>query len=318
MTKGSPEALGSHPSPTIPTIVTAPRDPAARPSAYLSLAFLPFPTMRFRWIVPVAGALLAGAGCEGGSGAIDPEPGITLTLARNELVPGDTVAVRVQRPGNEGCCPGLVLHSSNPSALAISGYTVIALAPGQATLTATMGSATSSVTATVFPDSVTSVELSQATVPQNGALLLAPVAKGRFGGRMRDVAFTYSSSDSNVVRVDSLGVAEARSPGTAILRVAAGAQVGSAAITVSPVPLPIRLIMDRGLPVPVRLQAHAAGVRWQRMFHAGLPDVDDVAGSFTTPCGAAAPGGDLDAAEGIYVVVAVANLPGNAAGTGGG
>ncbi len=111
-----------------------------------------------------------------------------------------------------------VTWSVSPAGVAtVNDGVVTGVAPGTATVQATLQSASGSIVVNVVPASVASVSLSapSATVAAGSTVMVAAVVRDARQTPLSNRAITWSSSDTRRVQVSAEGVATAVSPGTA-------------------------------------------------------------------------------------------------------
>jgi serine/threonine protein kinase/uncharacterized protein YjdB len=187
---------------------------------------------------------------------VGPEPpapvavaDVVLTPARVALEVGRSVRVRVELRDAGGARilePRPVAWASSAATVAVvsENGTVRALAPGRATITATVDGHGRKVEVEVpapvalppRPAPVASVVLSpaDATLPVGSTVALSAFPLGAGGVALPDRPITWSSN-SSAVTVSPLGLVTAVQPGVAVVRAESEGQSGVATITVQPV-----------------------------------------------------------------------------------
>ncbi len=127
-------------------------------------------------------------------------------------------------------------RSADPSiATVASSGDVVAVAAGTTQITATASGRTGSVTVTVTPQAVASIEVSPAasTLTVGESLTLRAVPRDAQGRTLTDRQVTWESSAPAVARVGSNGVVTAASAGTATISASANGRTDGSRITVS-------------------------------------------------------------------------------------
>lgn len=249
-----------------------------------------------RAIAVIAGSL-AIAACAGDS-PVAPGPasaGVAFASAPAPLVTGQSSAVAVTLGG---ATTSVTWTSSDTTVLSVqpgatagdrATATVIALKSGVAIVRASAGAAAASATIEVRPR-VSALALFPRALfiaPDDSRPLVA-VAHATAGTNAssgdidsRDAGFaslgaTWSSSDSGVARVDSLGHVTAMRSGTATISVTIDGAVSSAHVTVQ-APTGHHLVIDLaadGTSDAVHEAASRAAARWSRVIASDLPSVD--------------------------------------------
>lgn len=136
-----------------------------------------------------------------------------------------------------GVVPGLstAWKSSNPSIASVSGSGVVTgIAPGSATLTATVAGLNGVVAVTVQPQPVATVKLSpgKATLSVGKTLQLSAVLRDAGGATLTGRSIAWSTSASKVATVSSTGLVTARAKGSATIAATSEGKSGTATITV--------------------------------------------------------------------------------------
>ena len=130
--------------------------------------------------------------------------------------------------------------SSNTLVATVSSSGVVtAIMPGGAAITATSEgqSGSSSVTVTAVPVASVAVTPPTTTMMAGTSATLSATVKDASGATLTDRAVSWSSSNSLVAEVSSAGVVTARSAGSAVIRASSEGQTGTAAVTVTAVPV---------------------------------------------------------------------------------
>ena len=193
----------------------------------------------------VTAALLLVSAC--GDGTAEPEPPprdpsrpttVSITPASAELTAlGATVRLSAEVRDQYGqvMTGATVAWTSSDASVATVDATglVTAVANGTATVTATAGSASGTVAVTVM-QSVGSVVVSptEGTMAVGDTLRLTAEAFDANGHEVDGAVFTWSSSDTSVVRVDESGLLQAVAKGTATVTATADSASGTAAVMV--------------------------------------------------------------------------------------
>ncbi len=157
-----------------------------------------------------------------------------------EVVQGDTVRLMARVTDNGGRdVPGesVSWSSVTPSVAAVNSTGLVTgIAPGEAEITATAGDLAGSTTVTVIAPMPTAVVVMPDTVALaalEDTVRLSVDVRDQIGRTMEDEAVVWSSSDAEVVRVDSIGLVTAVANGTATVTARAGEASGSAMVLVA-------------------------------------------------------------------------------------
>jgi parallel beta-helix repeat protein len=162
-----------------------------------------------------------------------------------------------------------VSWSSTPTSVAtvsVNGA-VLARAPGTATVSASTGSLSKSITLTVV-DTTTpppvvarvAVTLATSTLSIGATTQASAMAYDATGQTMTGASVAWSSSNSGVATVNGAGAVVAAGAGTATIRATIGGQVGSANVTVnSPTPPPSGIPISPGQSIQSAVSANPNG-----------------------------------------------------------
>jgi len=130
--------------------------------------------------------------------------------------------------------------SSAPNVASATGGNVTALAAGNATITATLGSLSGNSTIVVDGSPLTSIQVSPQTATTPQQTEVAFVATGRFAdGNTQDLTTSvlWTSSPASVATISNVpgtqGQATGLQPGTATITALFGGQIGTASLTVT-------------------------------------------------------------------------------------
>ena len=195
---------------------------------------------RFSVIAAIAGLLsCAGSDTVGGPAVSS----VSLTPAEYTLRVGETVgfAVVVRSVSGEVVSGnGVVFTVSDPTVATVSnGGLLTALAPGTATVAATISGRSATSTISVLPGAVSLVQVSPVTKTLfigNSVALQATLFDAR-GATITDRAVSWVSSDNQIASVSSNGLVSALSNGAATITATSEGKTGSAVVTVSRVPV---------------------------------------------------------------------------------
>jgi hypothetical protein len=159
-------------------------------------------------------------------------------------------------------------RSSNPTAVLVSASGIVtALAPGTATVTATVDAVVGSVAITVLPVPVASVTLTPAVLelPAGFTQPVSAVLRDSAGAVLTNRPVVWTSSAQAVASVTGTGVVQGVSAGTATITATAGGRSATVAVTVTPPPGPVIVsvsppVLVPGQPVTLTGDGFAAGV----------------------------------------------------------
>lgn len=161
-------------------------------------------------------------------------PALTALGATLQL----TATVRDQN-GGEMASATVSWSSSNPSTVSVTpGGLITALALGNATLTASSGSASQVATASVAQVvSSVSVSPAQTTVVQGRTAQLTATALDANANPVPNASFSWGSTTTSVATVDNTGLVRGVAAGAGAITATAGSVVGQAQVTVVPPPV---------------------------------------------------------------------------------
>lgn len=175
-----------------------------------------------------------------------PVASITLTPATATLTPGGAItlgAALFDAAHNALTGRTVTWTSSAPGIATVNASgTVTAVATGTATITAASEGVTATAQITVNPTPavpVATVAVSPATVTlvTGNTARLASIARDAGGNVLTGRAVTWTSSAPGIATVSAAGVVTGVAPGTATVTATVEGRVGSATITVTPVPV---------------------------------------------------------------------------------
>ncbi|HEX5385193.1 MAG TPA: Ig-like domain-containing protein [Gemmatimonadales bacterium] len=185
-----------------------------------------------------AGAVL---GCD--DGVFEPTQIATISLVATDstLSVGDSVRVSAtakNAAGDPVPLSGLIWSSSDPAIIAVNRGLVLALAPGEATVTASAAGKAGSTQVKVNGKvgSVT-VTPNPALVSVGGATQLTATVKDSRGNVLTGRAVTWTTSASGIATVSSAGLVSGIAAGQATITATAAGKSGSTQVTVSIVPV---------------------------------------------------------------------------------
>jgi hypothetical protein len=127
-------------------------------------------------------------------------------------------------------------NSLDPVVAGVSGHSIIrAFAPGATQMRATSGAASLTLPLMVESDPIRDIEVdpSDVTLPMGSQMKLEAVVHDWDGERLEDRAVLWSSSDSNIARVDFDGIVEAIMRGGAVISASTGGKAAAVNVTVS-------------------------------------------------------------------------------------
>jgi uncharacterized protein YjdB len=198
-------------------------------------------------VAPGSATISASAGGRSGSATVIvtlvPVGSVTLAPATATVIAGQTTTlVPTIRDANGAVVGGRTVSwttSSSAVATVSSSGVVTAVAPGDATITATSEGKSGNASITVIPVPVGSVTVTPATksLVAGTTTALTATVKDANGNTVTNRPVTWSSSDPLVATVSSTGVVTAVAPGSATITATSEGQSGSSAITVTPVPV---------------------------------------------------------------------------------
>ena len=205
--------------------------------------------VRWRAAVAVAGIALLVLSC--GDGAVEPDPRpapvpttVTITPASASMTSlGETARFTAEvRDQNGQAMTGAAVAwaSSDASVAAVDASGLVtAAANGRATITATAGSAfgTAGVTVTQVVSVVAVSPAADTLVAFGDTVRLLAEATDANGHVVAGAEFSWSSSDTRVVRVDDSGLVESVGEGSAVVMATASEVTGGAELSVVP-PIP--------------------------------------------------------------------------------
>jgi hypothetical protein len=122
-----------------------------------------------------------------------------------------------------------------PTVATVANGVVTAVAPGTATITATVEGRTASTVATVERAPVATVSVATPTVSVlvDSMVQLAAVVRDDSGATLTDRPVAWSSANTAVVQVSATGQLRGIAPGTAVVTAASEGRSGTATVTVS-------------------------------------------------------------------------------------
>ena len=214
-----------------------------------------------------AGTVTITASAEGQSGTstitVTPVPvaSVLVAPAQATLTVGQTftfVATPVDRNGN--ALPGRTAtwaSSDNDIATVDGSGRVSALAPGSATITATIDgiAGTASVAVSAVPVASVTISPPTASLVVGGTVTLAPTTRDASGAVLTGRTVSWATSDAAVATVTQSGLVTAVAPGTATITATSEGQSATAAISVAAAPVatvsvaPSTSTIDVGQPV---------------------------------------------------------------------
>jgi uncharacterized protein YjdB len=183
-----------------------------------------------------------------------PVSSVSVALNSPTLVIGQTAQAAVTPRDDAGAPLALTgrtvaFESSNPVVATVSETGVItAVAPGDATIAATVGGQCGAAVVTVVPPAVATVTLvaNSPSVVVGASTRVVATVRDSGGNALAGRAVTYASSAPAVATVDGAGLVAAVAVGTATITATVDGQSGSAVITVAPVPVAVvALVADR-------------------------------------------------------------------------
>jgi len=163
---------------------------------------------------------------------------VIVTPHDDVLAPGDTVQLSAEARDAQGArIPGVrITWESSDASVATVDTTglVMAVGPGEAVITAMVGSVSGSATVTVSETGATVIVMPAATTVVVGdSLQLSAEARDRDGADIVDAVFAWESSDESVATVDAAGLVRAVAEGRTTITAESGSATGSATLTVA-------------------------------------------------------------------------------------
>jgi uncharacterized protein YjdB len=172
-----------------------------------------------------------------------PVASIEITPANATLIPGQSATlVAVAKDASGGALSGRTIAwtSSAPSIASVTqGGVVTAVAQGNASISASAEgkSATASVTVSPPPVATVAVTLNSTSLtPGQFTQAIATVSDAQ-GGKLEGRAIAWSSSNPAAATVDGFGVVSAIAPGNTTISASSEGKSGSAALTVTQIPV---------------------------------------------------------------------------------
>lgn len=194
----------------------------------------------------LAGAI---AGCGGSADKTSaPPPSVLTTLAlslsSSSIVVGQTASASLSGRDQFGASIGIggvVWSSSNSGIASVStAGVVMAVAPGQAQVIATVGIKSVSADITVIPPPVASVAVTpgSASVAVGSTQQLTAATLDGSGNPLTGRAVAWASSDETKAKVSTSGLVTAVAPGAVTVSASSEGKSGVANLTILPPPLP--------------------------------------------------------------------------------
>ncbi|HKP76433.1 MAG TPA: Ig-like domain-containing protein, partial [Longimicrobiaceae bacterium] len=217
----------------------------------------------------VAVSACSGGGGGGGGGGTDPvvvdqvvvsAPATSLRVGRTLAL---TATARAQGNAVAGKTPAWSSDRADVASVASDG-TVTGVAPGSATITATVDGIRGSVALTVTPEPVATVTVSAATqsLPAGGTLQLTAVARDSAGGALSGRLVAWTTNHAEIASVSLAGVVTGVAPGTATITATVEGVQGSLAVTVTQAAVAtVTIVPDSAIIVPGQTRQLAAVAR---------------------------------------------------------
>lgn len=189
-----------------------------------------------------------------------PAASVTVTPAATTLIQGATAPLSAtvkDAAGNVLVGRAISWSTSAPGVATVSATGVVtAIAAGNATITATSGSAsgTANVTVTVAPVATVSVNPATATLIAGTTTTLTTTLKDASGNVLTGRTVTWSTNAPGVATVSPAGVVTAVGAGSATITATSGSASGTASITVTPAP--VKTVTISPAAPKVRVGAH--------------------------------------------------------------
>jgi uncharacterized protein YjdB len=191
--------------------------------------------------------LAAGLSC-GGTGDLPTQPGgggalvtqISITPDGGTIVAGQTMVFAAQPKDASGnpVNQSLTWSTSDPAVATVALGTVTAVKPGTASLTATNGVVSKSVTLTVIPainDVVVTPSPANIIITQTAQLTATP--RDAAGTAITGRAVTWTSANETIATVSTAGLVTAKTLGTTTISAVAEGKTGTATVVVTPIPV---------------------------------------------------------------------------------
>jgi uncharacterized protein YjdB len=199
--------------------------------------------MRGSRLLPwLCGAAAGAVACGGDSFGPQPVARITLSVHDTTIGVGDTLRIAASAMNASGQpLPGVQLSwkSSDPPSAPVSATGLVrALAPGDATISAsadgTFGTATVHVRGGVATVAVTP---NPASVPVSGTLQLSAIVRDAAGDVLASQPVSWATADASVATVSASGLVTGVANGLVAITASAGGTSGTAQVTVGTVPV---------------------------------------------------------------------------------
>jgi Protein kinase domain/Bacterial Ig-like domain (group 2) len=234
------------------------------------------------------------------SGTIEPGDGVTLTATAIDFA-GATVPVSVINAcsdhGWSQCGFQWASSDENVATVGTNG-TLLAVGPGRAMVSVTVGGVSSTEAVTVVPAAVAALRVSPSSlsmvVGENAELSAEP--RGGSGSPLSGRDVSWSVRDDGVVSVDQSGVVRALSAGRTTITVASGDVEQSVSVDVEPAPIDTRTAIEALIRTYVEA-LESREVENVRAVNLGL-----------TPADARSLQGTLDAMEDLDVDLAISSF----------
>jgi uncharacterized protein YjdB len=172
-----------------------------------------------------------------------PVASVEVTPTTADLMVGESTtftAVARSATGKELTDREIAWSSSDASVASVDGSgKVAALAAGDATITATVEGKFATATVTVVPVPVATVEVEPPTLNLfvGDEQTMTATAKAEDGTVLTDRPVSWSSSDEAVATIGADGVLRALAPGNATITAEVEGKIGTATVSVAPVPV---------------------------------------------------------------------------------
>lgn len=175
--------------------------------------------------------------------SVVPVVAVVVTPTDNPLVVGQTAqlsAVPQSADGQPLAGRPVLWATSEPSVASVSSTGLVtAIAPGNATITATSEGKSGSASVTVSPKPVSAVVVSpgQTSVIVGATVQLSAQVTDEQGNALPGRPISYSSNAPNIATVSGSGLVTGVSPGSATITATSEGKTGTATVTVNPVPV---------------------------------------------------------------------------------
>jgi uncharacterized protein YjdB len=182
-----------------------------------------------------------------------PVASVAVTPAGSQIVVGQTTQLNAEpRDASGQALAGRAVSwtSSAPNVASVSSTGLVtAVAPGQATITATSEGANGTSAVSVSPKPVSSVIISpgQGTVTVGQTLQLSAAVTDDQGNVLTGRPISFTSGSPGVATISATGLVTGVAPGTTTITATSEGKTGTATVTVTPIPV-AKVVVTPGTP----------------------------------------------------------------------